>query len=191
MSFRHLRQAAVVAFVLLSLTGFQSKGWSHSGSRSGSRSGTHSRSHSGSHSSSRSGVSRSVRKSRTGGGGGCSSNRSSSHVGTGTTAHSGTRSVARHSPASPTTSRSTRKPTVTILKCADGKGISQVRVDNTGGVADTYVVGMDFLDSAGMSVGGGAQAVKLGAGQIRTINVPMDDVSLDNGHLTCKVAYVD
>lgn len=151
---RRIRFAAVLAVVVLALTGFQTS--SHGGTSGGK---------------SRGGSSGSS-------GGGCSNSKKSNG---GYSNHSGN-SGNGSSGSTATASAGSRSPEVRVLRCAEpARGerkavtAATVQIRSTATTSHTYAVSVTFTDAAGTTVDTGRAAVTLAAGASRTVSVRMDD----------------
>ncbi|MDX3226369.1 hypothetical protein [Streptomyces sp. ME19-01-6] len=183
---RGLRLTAVLAVVLVALTGFKSRGHGRHGSGGGGgcSNSSHSSSSSGSGSSS-GGYSDSDDSSSTSGTGGYRYNdRYDSNDSSSSSGSSSGSSSKRVGPA----------PTVALVKCAgkDKKGepAAIVKVGNRTDKPQTYVVTMDFRDKDSKVTSGSAY-VRFAAKQTKTVKVPLDDPGVVGTVVTCEVVSVD
>jgi hypothetical protein len=163
---RHLKLAAAVLAVLLTISGFAPAGKSRS------------------HSSSKHGH----------GGGGCSSSHSTSHNSRhydddddddyGTSGSSG-------SSGSTSSSKRSKKPRTKVISCASAsKPRSLVEVDSRLGHTEEYAVSVTFLNKAGETVDTGTGHVEVPPYDEATVSVKMPNPSKADQVTSCRVLNV-
>lgn len=186
---RGLRLTAVLAVVLVALTGFKSRGHGHGSGGGGGCSSSNS-----SHSSSSSGSG-----SGSGSGGYSDSDDSSSTSGTGGYRYDDRYDSNDSSSSSGSSSGSSSKPgelapAVAVVKCAgkdkNGEPAATVKVTNQTDRSQTYTVTMDFRDKDSKVTSGSAYA-RFAAKQTKTVKVPLDDPGVVGTVVTCEVVSVD
>ncbi|MER7793894.1 hypothetical protein [Streptomyces sp. NPDC097640] len=187
---RGLRLTAVIAVVLVSLTGFKSRGHGRHGSGGGGGCSNSSSSHSSSNSDS---------SSSSGSSSGGYSDSSDSGSGSGGYRYHDRYDDNDSSSSSGSSSGSTTKPgelapRVALVKCAgedkNGEPAAIVKVTNQTDRSQTYIVTMDFRDKDSKVTSGSAHA-RFAAKQTKTVKVPLDDPGVAGTVVTCEVVSVD
>ncbi|MGY0059290.1 hypothetical protein ACWY4P_22505 [Streptomyces sp. LZ34] len=192
---RGLRLTAVLAVVLVALTGFKSRGHGRHGSGGGGGCSSSNSSHSSSSSGS--------------GSGGYSDSDSgaddySSSSGSSGSSSGGYRYHDRYddndSSSSSGSSSGSAKPdrpvsTATVVKCAgkdkNGDPAATVKVQNHTNKSQTFVVDMEFRDKQGSKVTSGSVYARFTAKQTKTVKVLLDDPGVVGTVVTCEVVSVD
>lgn len=188
---RGLRLTAVVAVVLVALTGFKSRGGRHGSGGGGGCSNSSSSSH---HSSSGSGS-----------GGYSDSDDYNSSTGSSGADSGGYRYNDRYdsndssssSGSSSGGSAKTDRPvsTATVVKCAgkdkSGDPAATVKVRNDTGTSRTFVVEMEFRDKQGSKVTSGSAYARVPAKKTKSVKVLLDDPGVVGTVVTCEVVSVD
>ncbi|MFI1331326.1 hypothetical protein ACH4U7_14525 [Streptomyces sp. NPDC020845] len=192
---RGLRLTAVLAVVLVALTGFKSRGHGRHGSGGGGGCSSSNSSHSSSSSGSGSGGYSDP---------GSSSDDYDSDSGSSGSGSGGYRYHDRYddndsSSSSGSSSGSSSKPgelapAVAVVKCAgkdkNGEPAATVKVTNQTDRSQTYIVTMDFRDKDSKVTSGSAYA-RFAAKQTKTVKVPLDDPGVVGTVVTCEVVSVD
>ncbi|MGW3566034.1 hypothetical protein ACWDSL_19530 [Streptomyces sp. NPDC000941] len=192
---RGLRLTAVLAVVLVALTGFKSRGHGRHGSGGGGGCSSSNSSHSSSSSGSGSGGYSDS---------GSSSDDYDSDSGSSGSGSGGYRYHDRYndndsSSSSGSSSGSSSKPgelapAVAVVKCAgkdkNGEPAATVKVTNQTDRSQTYIVTMDFRDKDSKVTSGSAHA-RFAAKQTKTVKVPLDDPGVAGTVVTCEVVSVD
>ncbi|MER6139068.1 hypothetical protein ABT174_03265 [Streptomyces sparsogenes] len=187
---RGLRLTAVVAVVLVALTGFKSRGGRHGSGGGGGCSNSSSSSH---HSSSGSGS-----------GGYSDSDDYNSSTGSSGADSGGYRYNDRYdsndsssSSGSSSGSAKTDRPvsTATVVRCAgkdkSGHPAATVKVRNETGTSRTFVVEMEFRDKQGSKVTSGSAYARVPAEKTKSVKVLLDDPGVVGTVVTCEVVSVD
>ncbi|GAA2385901.1 hypothetical protein GCM10010420_05640 [Streptomyces glaucosporus] len=160
---RHLKLVAVVTAVMLALSGF-SLARSGGGKGGGSRSGGS-------------------------GGGGCGKDSSSSSSGYRYNGTSGGSSSSGSSGSSGSGSSRDREPDAEIVSCIAESGKTVVKLTSRG-ETDSYLVSVDFLDSAGDVVDTGLEYVRLKAGETKRVEVKPEEPALASRVRDCRLGDV-
>lgn len=196
---RGLRLTAVIAVVLVSLTGFKSRGHGRHGSGGGGGCSNSSSSHSSSNSDSGSGSGSSSGGYSGSDDYGSSSGSSDSGSGSGGYRYHDRYDDNDSSSSSGSSSGSSTKPgelapRVALVKCAgkdkNGEPAAIVKVTNQTDRSQTYIVTMDFRDKDSKVTSGSAHA-RFAAKQTKTVKVPLDDPGVAGTVVTCEVVSVD
>ncbi|MEU5639571.1 hypothetical protein [Streptomyces milbemycinicus] len=197
---RGLRLTAVLAVVLVALTGFKSRGHGRHGSGGGggcSSSNSHDSSSSSGSGSGSGGYSDSTSDDYGSDDG--SSGSSSSGSGSGGYRYHDRYDDNDSSSSSGSSSGSSAKPgelapAFAVVKCAgkdkNGEPAATVKVTNQTDRSQTYIVTMDFRDKDSKVTSGSASA-RFAAKQTKTVKVPLDDPGVVGTVVTCEVVSVD
>ncbi|MFD0023635.1 hypothetical protein [Streptomyces sp. NPDC058382] len=176
---QHVKLTAVLAVVVLALTGFSSSTHGHG--------------------------SKSRKSSSSSSGGGCSNSKKSNgtyHRSSGSYGSSGRTSSGSTSGTSTSTpsATATSAPRAYVFRCAQpAKGASKavttstVRLTASASGSHTYRVDVNFLDSVGTTIDTGEATVQANGGQTKTVSVRMDTPSqvsrVEKCSVTAELSY--
>ncbi|KAK1179896.1 hypothetical protein B7755_018170 [Streptomyces sp. NBS 14/10] len=184
---RGLRLTAVLAVVLVALTGFKSRGHGRHGSGGGGGCSSSNSSHSSSSSGGYSGSDDYDSDSGSSGSGSGGYRYHDRYDDNDSSSSSGSSSGSSSKPGE-------LAPAVAVVKCAgkdkNGEPAATVKVTNQTDRSQTYIVTMDFRDKDSKVTSGSAHA-RFAAKQTKTVKVPLDDPGVVGTVVTCEVVSVD